>query len=118
MQTRTWKNFTLDEFKCRCCGVADVTHELVDTLQAIRTGVDLPMHVLSGYRCPLHNLMVGGATKSMHIYGKAADIRAEAGTPFRDKLLAEAGRCGIGGIGLYPHFVHLDLGERRFWVSR
>jgi len=33
-----------------------------------------PMHILSGYRCPVLNRRVGGALLSQHLTGEAADL--------------------------------------------
>lgn len=110
--------FTLDEFRCKCCGKAEMDNELLETLDAIRDELGLSMRVVSGFRCEDHNAAVGGSRNSFHLRGKAADIAAPSGTPYRDKLLTIAGRMGVGGVGLYADFVHLDVGPRRFWVKR
>jgi len=45
-------------------------------LEEIRFLVGKPIVVSSGYRCPALNVAVGGASKSMHVQGLAADINA------------------------------------------
>ena len=57
----------------------------------------------------------GVASKSLHMEGKAVDVRLE-GLPLetlRDLALAKA----AGGVGYYPDsdFVHLDVGRVRSW---
>ena len=43
-------------------------------LQPIRTRLDFPIRVNSGYRCPHVNKLVGGSGTSQHCVGEAADI--------------------------------------------
>jgi len=43
-------------------------------LQPLRTSLDRPVIVSSGYRSPELNRAVGGAKNSCHMYGRAADI--------------------------------------------
>jgi uncharacterized protein YcbK (DUF882 family) len=76
--------------------------------------------VISGYRSPATNEMLrarggGIAEKSLHLVGKAIDVRlrgVETATLRRAAL-----RLGRGGVGFYPgpDFVHLDTGRVRFW---
>ncbi|MGZ8163758.1 MAG: YcbK family protein, partial [Methylobacter sp.] len=55
------------------------------------------------------------AKHSLHMQGRAIDIRIEGVTTktIRNAALA----MGRGGVGYYPHanFVHLDTGEVRTW---
>jgi uncharacterized protein YcbK (DUF882 family) len=78
------------------------------------------IHVISGYRSPETNRKLaeasGGVAKhSMHLEGKAIDIRL----PGRD--LAQLRKAALalkgGGVGYYPdsRFVHLDTGRVRHW---
>lgn len=46
------------------------------TLEAIRALIKTPIAVSSGYRSPALNVAVGGAAKSAHVLGLAADINA------------------------------------------
>ena len=80
--------------------------------------------IISGYRSPatnnhLRNTGGGGvARRSLHMDGRAIDVRL-AGVPtarLRDAALA----LGAGGVGYYPHedFVHLDTGAVRSWGGR
>lgn len=77
--------------------------------------------VISGYRCPetnshLRNSRGGGVAKrSLHMEGKAIDVRLP-GVPLaelRDAALSLA----AGGVGYYPseQFVHIDTGRVRSW---
>lgn len=79
-----------------------------------------PLHIISGYRSPESNRMLaersGGVAKhSMHIDGKAIDIRIPGCDLSRVHRAALAARGG--GVGYYPssQFVHMDTGRLRSW---
>lgn len=96
----------------------DLLHELAGTLQT-----DAPFHVISGYRSPLTNTMLrqrggahtGVASGSLHMVGKAIDIRLP-GVRLAD-LREAAASLKLGGVGFYPSsdFVHVDTGRVRYW---
>jgi uncharacterized protein YcbK (DUF882 family) len=95
--------------------IFDLLHEL-----AASAGVEPRYEIISGYRSPATNAMLaatsdGVSSRSLHMEGKAIDIRL-AGVPLarlRDLALAR----GAGGVGYYPgsDFVHLDIGRVRSW---
>ena len=79
-----------------------------------------PFYIVSAYRSPESNRKLrtrssGVAKRSMHMYGKAVDIRLP-GCELGD-LRSAALRLGGGGVGFYPdsNFVHLDVGPVRYW---
>lgn len=106
-------NFDTREFRCRHCGALrgpDVS--LVATLQRMRTAKKRPLIVVSGYRCPEHNARVGGASRSRHLYGDAADVPAGYATA------DEWRRAGATGIGIRDgQVVHVDVRRHpvTFW---
>jgi uncharacterized protein YcbK (DUF882 family) len=77
--------------------------------------------VISGYRCPATNANLrqtrsGGVAKhSLHMEGRAIDVRLP-GVPLADLHQAALSLRG-GGVGYYPgeQFVHLDTGRVRNW---
>lgn len=75
------EHFRFAEFACRCGGALPgcrrilVDRLLLDGLEAYRQLVGGPVDVVSGYRCPERNRRVGGASRSQHLTGKAADVR-------------------------------------------
>jgi uncharacterized protein YcbK (DUF882 family) len=78
------------------------------------------LHVISGYRSPesnaqLHEHSRGVAPHSLHIEGKAIDVRLP-GTDLA-ALHRAAIAAGGGGVGYYPdsQFVHIDTGRVRYW---
>ena len=74
------KFFSEREFACKCCGqlppaMRDNIVALVDNvLDPAREEFGGPVTVNSGYRCPKHNLAVGGVVNSQHMKGEAADL--------------------------------------------
>jgi uncharacterized protein YcbK (DUF882 family) len=95
---------------------------LLDVLFELRTkvGSERAFHVISAYRSPKTNEMLrrfsdGVAEHSMHMLGKAIDIRLES---FPTDRLAEVARSlRRGGVGYYraSDFVHVDTGRVRYW---
>jgi uncharacterized protein YcbK (DUF882 family) len=104
--------------------MAAIDTGLLDLLHRIRTtvGTAQPFEIISGYRSPASNLMLtettnGVAKRSLHMEGKAIDVRLP-GIALAD--LREAGlMLKGGGVGYYPesNFVHLDVGRVRTWGS-
>jgi uncharacterized protein YcbK (DUF882 family) len=77
-----------------------------------------PIIITSGYRTKATNERlrrqgVDAVRNSFHIQGRAADIQIHDVPPAR--IAALGSTLGIGGVGIYPAFVHLDTGPQRFW---
>jgi len=93
--------------------------DLVCALQH-RMGTKKPFQVISGYRSPHTNALLaarsdGVAQHSLHMEGKAVDIRLEGASI---GTLGKAARSlRAGGVGQYPEsgFVHVDVGRVRTW---
>jgi uncharacterized protein YcbK (DUF882 family) len=95
---------------------------LMDTLYDVaqRLGAPPVFSVISGYRSPqtnarLRELGSGVARQSLHLQGRAIDVRL-AGVRC-DDLAARALEMERGGVGYYRQsdFVHLDTGVFRTW---
>ncbi len=79
-------------------------------------GSAVPLIVTSGYRTPKHNAGIEGAARgSLHLAGLAADVKAVGYAP--DAVAVAGALCGRGGIGIYPLFCHLDIGQARSWAG-
>lgn len=85
-----------------------------------QTGRSRPFDVISGYRSPQTNAMLrqastGVAKKSMHLQGKAVDLRLPGFSTSDLGTLARSMKAG--GVGVYRHddFVHIDTGKVRTW---
>jgi uncharacterized protein YcbK (DUF882 family) len=96
--------------------------KLLDTLVAVaeRLGAPAEYSVISGYRSPqtnaqLHARSAGVAQHSLHMQGRAIDVRM-MGVDCTD-LAARARDLKRGGVGYYraSDFVHLDTGDYRTW---
>ena len=116
-------NFILRDFRAN--EIRPIDPKLLDLLYELG-GVlhtDQPYHVISGYRSPQTNSMLrtrggshtGVASGSLHVVGKAIDIRMP-GVKLAH-LHAAAMSLKLGGVGYYPSsdFVHVDTGRVRYW---
>lgn len=98
-------NFSRSEFRDRRTGeLVGPDPALVEVLQCIRDRIGRPLPVVSGYRSPSTNSLVGGARRSQHLVGKAADV------PRGLVPVALAVACGARGIGRRGGWaVHIDV---------
>ena len=119
------KNFQFKEFDCHgkgCCSTTIIDEKLVEYVQRIREHFGKPVTITSPYRCEVHNRRVGGATKSYHMQGKAADIVVQGVASREVAKYAES--IGILGIGLYEtsadgYFTHIDTRTTKsFWYGQ
>lgn len=108
----------------------DMDPELFDLLADIQREVkrrhpktSVEFQVISSYRAPATNeglRQAGGdqAKHSLHMRGKAMDIRITGVTTHE---LRDIVTClGEGGVGYYAEdqFIHVDTGRVRYWPSR
>jgi uncharacterized protein YcbK (DUF882 family) len=102
--------------------VHPIDPQLLDVLHRLqyRVGSRKSFEIISGYRSPKTNAMLRGnsggvARKSLHMQGKAIDVRL----PGHDlgKLRQAALSLKAGGVGYYPksNFLHMDTGRVRHW---
>ena len=124
-KTKLSENFNSLEFDCHgsgCCSETIINPKLVEYVQKIRDHFGKSITVTSGYRCPVHNKRIGGATGSRHSKGDAADIVVQGVAPREVAKYAES--IGIKGIGLYEtsadgHFTHVDTRTTKsFWYGQ
>jgi len=108
------------------CHYTDQVHEMdKDVIEIVnlldkKFGGRNEIQIVSGYRSPEYNSMLVGrrrrvANNSLHLEGKAIDIRI-SGVRLR-KLRDEALKLELGGVGYYrrANFVHVDCGRFRRW---
>jgi uncharacterized protein YcbK (DUF882 family) len=95
---------------------------VLDRLFALQSlaGSSEPFQVISGYRSPVTNAALrkasdGVAEHSLHMEGRAIDVRLPGVAT--SLLAALARRQAAGGVGYYEvsDFVHLDTGRVRSW---
>jgi uncharacterized protein YcbK (DUF882 family) len=92
--------------------------QLIDFAAA--AGVDARFDIISGYRSPLTNAKMhersgGVASHSLHMEGRAIDVRLHGVECLKLAELARGQQRG--GVGFYGRdaFVHLDTGRVRTW---
>lgn len=103
--------------------IAEIDPQLLLLLGQLNGKLDnsKELHVISGYRAPESNAFLrshgsgGVAKRSLHMDGKAIDIRLP-GTDLRTLQKAAMSLKG-GGVGYYAssQFVHMDTGRVRYW---
>jgi uncharacterized protein YcbK (DUF882 family) len=104
--------------------VRQIDPHLIDVAHMLhgRVGSKGPIDIVCGYRSPetnamMHEISAGVAVHSMHIQGKAMDIRIP-GTRL-GSMRKSALALGLGGVGYYPEddFLHIDTGPKRAWIG-
>ncbi|MEG1040030.1 MAG: D-Ala-D-Ala carboxypeptidase family metallohydrolase [Pseudomonas sp.] len=81
-------------------------------LEQVRLLIGRPVLVTSGYRCAALNRMVGGAPRSAHVQGLAADINVSGLTPAAlARRLADSALMFDQLILEFDSWVHLGLAE-------
>jgi uncharacterized protein YcbK (DUF882 family) len=109
---RDWRSNDEVKIDMRTVDIMAASHRLMD--------VSEPYMLLSGYRSPSTNAMLrsksrGVAKNSLHMVGKAADLRLQSRSV--GQMAKAAAACASGGVGKYSrsNFVHMDCGPVRSW---
>jgi uncharacterized protein YcbK (DUF882 family) len=109
---RDWRQNEVKAIDVRTIDIMAASHSLLQTSE--------PYQLLSGYRSPRTNNALrsksrGVAKNSLHMLGKAADLRLGSRTVTQINKAAAA--CHAGGVGRYygSNFVHMDCGPVRTW---
>lgn len=106
------EHFQDKEFFCHCCKKSvDIDKRLLAGLEKLRAMIGQPIHINSGYRCEQHNQRIGGASKSYHLKGMAADISV-ADMDSRTLFAFCEDIPEFGGLGLYRSWVHVDTRKK------
>lgn len=113
-------NYIMRDF--RTGDIKMIDPRLIDVLYFLHqgSGTSDMFEVISGYRSPKTNEMLrkvstGVAKRSLHMDGKAVDIRLNSVR--LSKLRKIAVDMKAGGVGYYPksNFIHVDTGAIRSW---
>jgi uncharacterized protein YcbK (DUF882 family) len=88
--------------------------DFLGKLTELREEFGKPMILNSAVRCRHWNGIVGGKPKSLHLVGKAVDIRCSGEDALAIAKLATD--IGFGGVEIGPGFVHVDTGPKRDWT--
>jgi uncharacterized protein YcbK (DUF882 family) len=131
-------HFSSTEFACKCAargfagegycgGKSHVDQALItvleDVISAFSVATSRPVcKITSGYRCELYNKQVGGAPRSQHCQGIAADIQLYHGqaqiapevvSEYLDRKYPDT-----YGIGTYRRWTHIDVrGNKARWTG-
>ncbi|MFO7716864.1 YcbK family protein [Desulfosarcina sp.] len=109
------RDFRTGEIKAIDPNLLDLLHHIVVGVKPVA-----PISIISGYRSPSTNAALrkvsgGVAKKSLHMEGRAVDIRIPGHqTPALRQVAID---LQSGGVGYYPksNFVHLDTGPIKIW---
>lgn len=111
------KNFKLSEFLSKNDKGTKPSYmvlinlaKLAQRLQVIRDLTGQQIIITSGYRSPEYNAQIGGAKKSQHCLGTAADIKIAGMSPAR---VQEYLKNWSGGLGSYATFTHIDIRDTK-----
>jgi len=101
----------------RANAVFEMDLDLIKLIGRIQKHIpDRPLLITSAYRTRATNYAIRGSARgSLHMEGKALDVRVPG---FSTRKLREIARAeSDGGVGWYPRrdFIHVDTGERRDW---
>jgi uncharacterized protein YcbK (DUF882 family) len=113
--TRIYRDLQAGVERPIALALLDLNHALQRAVW--RESVPHPLILLSGYRTPATNRLVGGVEPSAHLAGQADDFIYERLSLLDNIRLAR--RFQVGGLGIYPDrgSLHKDIGARRTWVE-
>ena len=112
------QNLWSSEIMCQgvgCCNESIISKRVVDAFQRVRDIYGGPITIGdsggSGYRCPIHNAEVGGASGSLHMAGNALDLHASDTSRL---LWAVEQVVTDGEIGIYNWGIHMGVWSRGY----
>jgi uncharacterized protein YcbK (DUF882 family) len=112
---RVLRDHRTDEIKPIDPQLLDLLHSISEELQC-----SYPFSIISAYRSPTTNAYLRFISRrvaehSLHMDGKAVDLRLPGWGSYTVKRVAVDLR--MGGVGYYPRsdFVHVDVGPIRYW---
>jgi uncharacterized protein YcbK (DUF882 family) len=119
------KYFKMKEFECHdgcempASARANIEALVEVVLDPARERLGKAIRVNSGYRCPKHNLKVGGAVGSQHMKGEAAGVVTGDSLERLVRIIKEQGV--FDQMIVYPTFVHVSykrIGTNRHQVLK
>lgn len=91
------------------------TVEFAEMIQKLRDYYGKPITVNSWFRTPAYNKKVGGSSNSLHLIGRACDLKV---TNYTELTIAWKAICSmykkVGGINYYDTYMHFDNNEDRY----
>lgn len=109
-----WTKFEPHEFASKGNGEIYWHEPTFDAIQRTRDILGAPININSAHRDWLHNIAVGGAPRSAHLF-----IALDVSTRGHDRaVLWKALRlAGFMSAGFYNTFIHCDLRRGRRWYG-
>lgn len=103
--------------------ISNMDPRLLQMIEAARKATGAPLSITSGYRSPGYNRKVGGAGKSYHTRGQAADVDLsgldDAARAKVVNYLREVGGKGFITYDKHPDMLHVDLrAQERFMHNK
>ena len=109
------KHFKVKEFACKDGSpVVFIDEYLWYVLDILRTKIEKPVIINSGYRTPEWNKKCDGAKYSYHMRGMAADIRVNGMTPKQVANILNEIVPDECGIIVYNNWVHFDVRTSKY----
>lgn len=93
-----YDNFTEEEFKCKHTGLCFMDESFMSSLQMLRSTINEPFIINSGYRHKTHPEEINKKTIGEHTLGKAADIKCNGHLLY--SILKLAPQFGFHRIGI------------------
>ena len=99
--------------ECKCgCGGDTIDVATLEAAEAIRQHFDAPVRISSAFRCFAYNRIPvseggpGSNDASQHPRSRALDLTVDGVLP--SEVYAYADSLGLGGVGSYEDFTHID----------
>jgi uncharacterized protein YcbK (DUF882 family) len=112
---RVLRDHRTDEIKSIDPQVLDLLYAINEELECRR-----PFYIISAYRSPTTNAYLRFMSRrvaehSLHMDGKAVDLRLPGWASYTLRRVAVD--LQMGGVGYYPRadFIHVDVGPVRYW---
>lgn len=111
-------HFTFEELTSTSTGIYNIpvtdSHlanlaSLWNTLNYVRQELGKPIYINSAYRSPAVNKQVGGAKRSLHMQGRAADIRCDPEFMHDLWQILQREKDNFSELIKYETFYHLAL---------
>jgi len=108
--------FSKSEFACKDrCGNDNISMDLIERLNRLRTTYAKPIYINSACRCKKHNQEVGGVPDSAHVSegkeGEAIDIRIASSQELYDLLHINFMYLLFNRVGIGKTLLHLDVSK-------
>lgn len=109
-----WSSYSFEQWNSGTYSWAILKENLISNIECVITELGSTPSFNSGYRNPVHNESIGGATNSRHVYGDAADLDTPAApnNSLYDSLKVIAkSMCGVACVeprSLSPGHFHAD----------